>query len=120
MIFFCLIHRQGGDYRSEFSKQVVGTIVLTRYNNKTYRIDDIKYDQSPKSTFEYRGNQISLIEYYRSRYNINIQYPDQPLLLSAPKARDIRGGQSSPALLIPELCVLTGNFQILQCLTQKP
>ena len=37
-----------------------------RYNNKTYRVDDIDWDQNPKSTFKKAdGSEISFLEYYR-------------------------------------------------------
>lgn len=37
-----------------------------RYNNKTYRVDDIDWDQNPKSTFKKAdGSEVSFLEYYR-------------------------------------------------------
>lgn len=37
-----------------------------RYNNKTYRVDDIDWDQSPKSTFKKAdGSEVSFLEYYQ-------------------------------------------------------
>jgi len=41
-------------------------------------------------------------------YNIDVQDPKQPLLLSMPKARDRRRGQEGPLCILPELCSLTG------------
>lgn len=41
-------------------------VFYCRYNNKTYRIDDIAWDKSPESKFEYyNGEEMSYIEYYR-------------------------------------------------------
>ena len=37
----------------------------SRYNNETYRIDDIDWDRSPMSTFDKTGEQVSLVQYYR-------------------------------------------------------
>lgn len=34
---------------------------------------------------------------------------NQPLLVSLPKLKDQRAGQSGPILLIPEFCAVTGN-----------
>lgn len=31
---------------------IIGNVVLTKYNNKTYRIDDVDYNENPKSTFK--------------------------------------------------------------------
>lgn len=42
------------------------------------------------------------------RYNIQIRDPEQPLIVSKAKLRDIRGGQDDHILLVPELCRATG------------
>lgn len=54
------------DFQKEFEKQVLDMIVLTRYNNKTYRISEIRYDISPSTTFETRDGPISYIDYYKN------------------------------------------------------
>jgi len=45
------------------------THILThphRYNNRTYRIDDISWDKNPKSTFiDHTGQPVSFINYYK-------------------------------------------------------
>ena len=46
-------------------RQIVGTVVLTRYNNKTYRVDDVDWGSTPKTTFQSHGTEISFIEYYK-------------------------------------------------------
>jgi aubergine len=84
--------------------------VLTRYNNKTYRIDDIVFDQSPTSTFTQGDKQVSYVEYYKTQYNIDIKDPKQPLLLSR-KERRVSGQEQKQEFvfcLIPEICYLTG------------
>ena len=35
-----------------------------RYNNKTYKVDDIAWDMRPTLTFEKNGEQISYKDYY--------------------------------------------------------
>ncbi|XP_064106512.1 piwi-like protein Siwi [Macrobrachium nipponense] len=47
------------------------------------------------------------MEYYEKSYNIRIKDPNQPMLLSKPKKRDLRRG-SGMIYLVPELCVMTG------------
>lgn len=59
------------DYQRDFEKQVLGMIVLTKYNNKTYRISDVRYDISPSTTFQTRDGPISYIDYYK-----NVSLPD--------------------------------------------
>ena len=40
-----------GAIQTEFSNYAVGQVVLTKYNNKHYKIDDIDWSQNPKNTF---------------------------------------------------------------------
>jgi len=54
---------------------------LTRYNNKTYRIDDIAWDKTPRYVFSKGDEVMSLIDYYKSHWNIKIQDLEQPLLV---------------------------------------
>lgn len=97
------------NFHSEASKLLVGSIVLTRYNNKTYRVDDIEWEMRPSHTFEKHGGQkITYQQYYFEQYKIEVTDPEQPLLVSKPKKKDIRRGQTENIYLLPELCTLTG------------
>jgi len=42
-------------------------------------------------------------------YGVEVTDENQPLLLSKPKARDVRRGQDGPLYFLPELCTLTGK-----------
>ena len=57
-------HRQ--NHREEMNRRLVGQMVITKYNNKTYRIDDIDYTKSPMSTFDRRDGPVSFMDYYKS------------------------------------------------------
>uniref|UniRef100_A0A8C8E4F1 Piwi-like RNA-mediated gene silencing 1 n=1 Tax=Oryzias sinensis TaxID=183150 RepID=A0A8C8E4F1_9TELE len=48
------------------AKELIGLIVLTKYNNKTYRIDDIAWDHTPKNTFTRGDADISFMNYYKT------------------------------------------------------
>lgn len=37
---------------------------MTDYNKRTYRVDDVAWNVSPKSTFKMRDENITYIEYY--------------------------------------------------------
>lgn len=89
---------------------LVGAVVMTRYNNKTYRIDDIDFLKNPQSTFHLRkeDRDISYMEYYSKRYQVTIRSVSQPLLVSRPTRRDKNRGDDQPIFLIPELCGMTG------------
>ncbi|EEC04961.1 conserved hypothetical protein [Ixodes scapularis] len=76
------------EYKTKALQAIVGNIVLTRYNNKTYRVDDISWDLKPTSTFTYHtGEEIAYMDYYKRIYNIDIQDTEQPLLLHRDKPR---------------------------------
>ncbi|XP_027588832.1 piwi-like protein 1 [Pipra filicauda] len=102
------LHSQVGEerFRDACAKELIGLIVLTRYNNRTYRIDDINWDSNPMATFRKSdGAEITFLEYYKKQYNIDIGDPKQPVLISQlKKSRNVEG----TVVLIPELCSLTG------------
>jgi len=57
--------KRGGDWQTAFKDAVLGQIVLTDYNNRTYKIDDIDFSVSPSSKFEMKGQgPISYADYY--------------------------------------------------------
>ncbi|CAF4140900.1 unnamed protein product [Rotaria sp. Silwood2] len=100
------------------TKELVGQvnrIVLTTYNSKTYKIDEIAWDRSPLQTFPMRdGSQCSFIQYYEDKYQLKINDPGQPLLVSKPSKKDRRAGVNAPFLLIPELCCVTGISDVMR------
>ncbi|KAM9811002.1 piwi-like protein 2 [Neosynchiropus ocellatus] len=99
-------------FRDECIKELVGCIVITRYNNRTYRVDGIEWAKSPKGTFQLMdGSEITFVEYYKKNYGIQIKEMDQPLLLHRPKERARPGGKqiiTGEILLVPELSFMTG------------
>ena len=101
--------RDRANFRSGCEKILLGCIVMTRYNNRTYRIDDIAWDKHPTESFESsKGTPMTYIQYYEGKYNRTIRDAQQPLLVSMPTLREKRAGVSGPVLLLPELCFMTG------------
>ncbi|XP_060786656.1 piwi-like protein 1 [Neoarius graeffei] len=103
--------RQHGDqhFVEKCTKELVGVIVLTKYNNKTYRIDDIAWDQTPNNTFKKGDTDVTFKEYYQKQYGLQITDGNQVLLVSHIKRLGPAGAPPpGPALLIPEFCYLTG------------
>ncbi|XP_064210077.1 piwi-like protein 1 [Anguilla rostrata] len=91
------------------TKELVGLIVLTKYNNKTYRIDDIAWDHTPNNTFKRGDSEISFKNYYKTQYGLDITDGNQVLLISHVKRLGPAGAPPpGPAMLVPELCYLTG------------
>lgn len=98
-------------------------MVITRYNNKTYRVDDVAYDKKPSDSFERGETSESYIEYYKRQYNIEIRDLKQPLLISRKEVRMSGEAEKREYVfcLIPELCYLTGltdemrsNFTVMK------
>ena len=54
------------NFRENVFNAIIGNVVLTRYNNKTYRIDDIMWDENPMSEFSYHnGTKTTYYAYYK-------------------------------------------------------
>ncbi|XP_035903682.1 protein aubergine-like [Anopheles stephensi] len=103
------VQRQPGSFRDNFRKQVLGAQVMSVYNQKMYKICDVDFNVSPSSSFSTKdGSSITFMDYYKKQYNITIRDPKQPMLVSMPSERMARIGITSPILLVPELCRLTG------------
>lgn len=68
-------------------KELIELSVFTRYNNKTYRVDDIAWDKNPTCTFDKGGEKITLINYYKLHWNLEIKDTKQPLLVNCAKTR---------------------------------
>ncbi|XP_076435020.1 piwi-like protein 1 [Babylonia areolata] len=100
-----------GDERltqKRIEKEIIGAIVMTRYNNKTYTVDDIDWDKRVTDLFERNNNMISFVNYYLSHYNLEIHDLKQPMLVTRAKKKDLRGGENPNIYLVPELCFITG------------
>ncbi|KAM6166384.1 piwi-like protein 3 [Erethizon dorsatum] len=94
--------------QEEISKELIGLIVFTRYNNKTYRVDAVDWDQSPRDTFKKSdGSEITFAEYYMQQYNQIITDLSQPLLVSQGRWRKGQNTPREPVLLVPQLCYPT-------------
>lgn len=100
----------GGDFKANIRVALEGQVVITHYNNKTYRIDDVDFDKNPNSTFHLRkeDRDITYADYFKMRYNVTVRNMTQPLLMSRPSRRDLNRGDDQPVYLIPELSGMTG------------
>uniref|UniRef100_A0A8B9FUK3 Piwi-like protein 2 n=1 Tax=Amazona collaria TaxID=241587 RepID=A0A8B9FUK3_9PSIT len=110
--FMHSIYKQGpGTFQEECLKQLVGSVVITRYNNRTYRIDDIDWSKTPRHTFTLAsGEDITFVSYYSKTYGITIRELEQPLLVHRPKEKLTPEGKRclDLVLLVPELAFMTG------------
>lgn len=54
------------NFQDQCTKELIGSIVITRYNNRTYRIDAIEWNKSPKDVFTLmNGTKTTFVDYYR-------------------------------------------------------
>ncbi len=74
--------KKGGYFHQTAQDVLIGQSVLTRYNNKMYRIDEILFDKNPQSIFDCQGEPRSYVDYYKRQYNIEIKDKGQPMLLN--------------------------------------
>ena len=54
------------DWRNEATKAIVGKSVITRYTNKTYKIDEIDFKMCPENSFDKAdGSTITFVDFYK-------------------------------------------------------
>merc|ERR1712048_1339663 len=107
------------DWQEALEDAIVGSTVVTRYNQKTYRVERIDFSMSPETTFDKEGTQVSYAQYYKEKYQENINDSNQPLLINKDRKTGVE------IALIPELCQLTGltegmraDFRLMKDLAQ--
>lgn len=109
------LRKDRSTFKDVARRELVGSVVLTQYNNKTYKIDEIDFEKNPTHEFEKRGIKVTIKDYYKTQHNIEIRDAKQPLIVCRPSIRDRRGvSPSSPILLVPELCAMTGLTESLK------
>jgi len=95
--------------------------VLTVYGSlRAYRIKDIDYDASPsKTTFNIKDGDkmetITIQQYYKQQYKIDIKDSDQPILIAERKTKgknknkkENNNKEEEKIYLVPELLYITG------------
>lgn len=107
------LQRNRENWQSVVIRDLVGACVLTRYNNRLYRVDDVDFNTNPQATFDdRRGGKTSFVEYYRTQYDLKIKDLRQPMLISKERKRTgPRHGEKEDEKLIclvPEFCYMTG------------
>ena len=54
-----------------------------RYNNRSYKIDELDFESTPQSTFSGRnGEETTFEEYYKKMYDITVKDKNQPLIVT--------------------------------------
>ena len=64
--------------REIIKEELIGNVIMTNYGKpKYYRIEDIDFRPAEEITIDGKG---TLIQYFKDKYNANINKPKQPLL----------------------------------------
>jgi len=80
-----------------------GRSVVASYGNyRMWRVDDVDFTSNPTKRVPIDGKNISIAEYYKEKYNIEIKDFKQPLLVSIDRRTQ------KTFLLVPELVQMTG------------
>jgi len=105
-----VVNQKPSDVQGAVLKALLGSIVLTRYNNKCYKVDDIDWDMSPASKFvDHNGEEKSFVDYYKKHYGIEIKDVKQPMIINRAKKKTAEEADVAKLIaLVPELCHLTG------------
>ena len=97
---------RGRDYEREVTDAVVGQDIVTTYNKRTYRVDDIAFDRTPDSTFTLMSQgeefHVSFADYLRSQHKVDVLEANQPMLVIFDTRRE------QIIHLVPEHCRFVG------------
>lgn len=97
------------DFKEVATRSIIGSCVITKYNNKNYVVDDIGWNMTPMDSFQIRGGSLcTYSDYYKQQYNIKIQDVEQPLLISKQTKTVNQEKIDRLICLVPEFCNLTG------------
>ena len=58
---------KGLEVESEVSRAFTNITVITKYNNKPYRVSQVAFDKTPRTKIEIQGKEVTLIEYYKEK-----------------------------------------------------
>ncbi|KAJ3604161.1 hypothetical protein NHX12_028902 [Muraenolepis orangiensis] len=77
------------------AKELIGLVVLTKYNNKTYRVDEIAWDHTPNNTFQRGETEVTFKEYVKRQYALEVTDNNQALLASHAHSRILLSHRSN-------------------------
>ena len=102
--------------RREIAEYFRGKTVIAQYGTyRAYKIGEVTMDQNINNTYlnmrtkEGNTSTVSIKQYYKNQYNIDIKIEDQPLLIEELRKRNIsENSEIRIRYLVPELVYLTG------------
>ena len=91
--------------QKEMNDDLKGRPFKTSYRKGNYKLDEIIFDQSPKThTINYEGKTLKLVDYYKKAHGLIIKDINQPLIL----VRTVYNGSPQTSYFVPELCCFSG------------
>jgi aubergine-like protein len=72
-----------GDPMEAIRKQFIGSTIMTSYNKRTYKVDEVDFNMSPRDVFTTEDKEISYVEYFKTKYDAEIKDLNQPVLISS-------------------------------------
>lgn len=110
--------KNNSDSKQEIMAALCGSTVITHYNRKTYRVDDVDFSMNPLSTFDQNGVKVSYRDYYKKMYDIEIKNLNQPMIITKAKKKDLNKKNATEdsdiCCLVPELCNSTGLTEAMK------
>ena len=74
----------GFDNQRRIKKAIKDRHMMTIYNNRVYKIDDIEFKMTPNDKFfcdmHHKNKETTYSDYILDNYKMKVTYPDQPLL----------------------------------------
>lgn len=103
-------HPDKSRFHEHVTKALLGAVVLTKYNNNTYRVDEVLWDLHPQDGFKTNSGFITFMDYYKRQYGLEITDLGQPMLLNLQKRKKSMQAEEEDIRisLVPEFCWLTG------------
>lgn len=98
--------------KDEIKEKLKNSIFKDTYKGKNYKIFDIDFDLNPlNKVCQYKGQTLKIIDYYREKYDIEIENKEQPLIIVCKGPPEL---DKSKLYFVPELCTLVGleEYQI--------
>ena len=93
------------DLQKSINDDLKGHPFKTCYKKGNYYIDEIIFDQSPKThTINYQSKTRNLVQYYETAHGQKIKNVNQPLII----VRNKYNGSPQTSYYVPELCYLSG------------
>lgn len=99
-----------GEKRLVIQEELVGKMVMANYGrSKYYVIEEVLFEVGLNHAFTDNQQQVSLEDYYKNVYDIQIQNKKQPLLRATTGSSQKNSKRPQiEIILVPELCLMSG------------